>query len=110
MISVTAAPVNVSNFITRAKGSTMRLSPNKVAVPSPRSTKKPASASKSTASQRIRSACSLRVATPTISNTMAPVARVSSGSATANCRVEDTASPYCDNAMRACSAAASAVW
>ena len=55
------------------------------------------------------SACSLRVETPTSSNTMAPVAKVSSGSATDRCKAGDTVFPYGSSATRACSAAASAV-
>ena len=109
MISVTADPVSVSSFRARAKGSTMKLSPNRVIVPLSRNTKNPASARKRTAAHRMSSACSLRVETPTSSNTMAPVAKVSSGSATDKCKAGDTVFPYGSSATRACPAAASAV-
>src|SRR5262245_4210919 len=83
MSSATAAPASVSSFIIRAKASTMKLSPNAVAVPELVATKKPATARISTASHRISSPVSFRVKTPSMSSAMAPLAKTISGSVAA---------------------------
>src|ERR1700704_4246317 len=81
MRSATAAPVSVSSFSIRAKGSTMKLSSNRVAVPEPLATKTPATTRTRIASHSTSSPLSRLVATPSMSNAMAPPARMISGRA-----------------------------
>ncbi len=82
MMSVTAAPMSVSSFMTRAKGSTMKLPPNSVAVPLAAQHEEAGEREDEHREPEDQFGRSLRVATPTISSTMAPTARISSGSAT----------------------------
>src|SRR5581483_8099869 len=82
MRSVAAAPMSVRSFIIRANGSTMKLSWNRVADPSPPATNPPATTRSRIVSHNISSPRSRLVATPSMSRANAPQLRISSGSAT----------------------------